>query len=73
MRFEGSLSCDQVNLVLNDDDVLDASNFEGHEVLSGLWLRACLVGCDHQHGTVHNRGASDHDGHQCLVTRCVNK
>ena len=47
VRFNGSLSSDQVNFVLNDNDVLDASNLEGHEVFSGLWLRACFVGCNH--------------------------
>ena len=67
MRFHGSLLRDEVNLVLNDDDVLDASDFKRHEMFPGLGLRARFVGGHHQHGTVHDGGAGDHDGHQCLV------
>ena len=34
----------EIDLVLDDDDLIDSSDVQGHEVLFGLWLRAGLIG-----------------------------
>ena len=73
MRFQGALTRDEVNLVLHDHDVLDARNFERHQVFTRLRLRACFVCGHHQQGAVHQGCAGDHDGHQRLVTGSVNE
>ena len=73
MRFHGSFLGNEVNFVLNDDDVFDASDFQRHQVLTRLWLRARFVGSDHQHRAVHDGSPGDHDGHQGLVAWGVDK
>ena len=73
MGIHGSFLGDKVDFVLDDHDVFNASDFQRHQVLTGLRLRARFVGGHHQHGPVHDGGARDHDGHQRLVARRVNE
>ena len=39
-------TCDDIDLVLNDDDPLDTHDGQCHQVLLRLRLRALLIGCD---------------------------
>ena len=73
MGFHGSFLGDKVDFVLDDHDVFNASDFQRHQVLTGLRLRARFVGGHHQPGTVHDGGARDHDGHQRLVAGGVHE
>jgi hypothetical protein len=44
---------DDIDLVLNDHDPLDPDQFERHEVLFCLRLRAGFICRNHEHGTIH--------------------
>ncbi len=70
---EGRLLVDEVDLVLDDDDVLDADDVQRHQVLLGLGLGAHLVRRYHEDGAVHETGAAEHDGHEGLVARGVDE
>mmetsp|Transcript_21621 Transcript_21621/g.47063 ORF Transcript_21621/g.47063 Transcript_21621/m.47063 type:complete len:439 (+) Transcript_21621:259-1575(+) len=67
------LLLDQLYLVLENDDVLKAHDFDGCQVLSRLRLRAGLVACDKQKGRVHDGGSVQHGSHENIVTRAVNE
>ena len=73
VRLHGPFFGNQVDFVLNDDDVLNACDLKGHQVFPGLRLRTGFVGGHHQHGTVHDGGTRDHDGHQRLVAGSIDK
>src|SRR5436853_636884 len=58
---------DDVDLVLHDDDLVDADDAEGHQMLLRLRLRAILVRRDDEQGAVHDRGPAQHRGHERLM------
>jgi hypothetical protein len=70
---DGVFSGDDVDLVLGDDDVLQADRVDGGQVLPGLGLGAALVGRDDQDGAVHHRRPAQHGGHEDLVARGVHE
>lgn len=57
----------QVDLVLEDDDVLQAHDFHSSEMLRSLGLGAGLVGSDEQQGAVHNSSPVQHRCHENVV------
>jgi len=69
----GSTLLDQVDLVLENQNVLQLHDFDGSQVLGGLWLRARLVAGDQQQRGVHDRGAVEHGGHQDVVAGAVDE
>src|SRR3990170_4823808 len=62
-----------VNLVLHDDDLLDADDVERGQVLLRLRLGAGLVGGDDEERPVHDRRAGEHGRHERLVARGVDE
>src|SRR6266581_4329447 len=67
------LRIDDIDLVLDDHDLVDADDAQGHQVLLRLRLRAILVRRDHEEGAVHDRRAAEHRRHQRLVARRVDE
>ena len=70
---QGRVHLDQVDLVLQDDDVLEAHDLHGGEVLGGLGLGAGLVPGHEEEGAVHHRGAVEHGGHEDVVAGTVHE
>ena len=60
-------SPDQVNLVLQDDDVLQAHDLHCSQMLTGLRLRARLVCSNEQQRAVHHSGSIEHGSHENVM------
>jgi len=60
----------EVDLVLQDDDVLEAHDLYGCQVLRRLRLRAALVARDEEQRAVHDGRPVQHRSHQNVVTLC---
>src|SRR6266581_2946735 len=67
------LRVDDVDLILDDHDLVDADDPERHQVLLRLRLRAILVRRDHEEGAVHDRRAAEHRRHERLVAGRVDE
>mmetsp|Transcript_30724 Transcript_30724/g.92012 ORF Transcript_30724/g.92012 Transcript_30724/m.92012 type:complete len:240 (+) Transcript_30724:1019-1738(+) len=64
---------DQIDLVLEYDDVLEAHNLHGGQVLRGLGLGARLVPGHEEEGGVHDGGAVEHGRHENVVAGAVDE
>src|SRR2546426_11884275 len=69
----GLFRVDDVDLVLDDHDLVDADDPERHQVFLRLRLRAVLVRCDHEQRAVHDRRAAQHGRHERLVAGRVDE
>mmetsp|Transcript_22956 Transcript_22956/g.45883 ORF Transcript_22956/g.45883 Transcript_22956/m.45883 type:complete len:244 (+) Transcript_22956:1007-1738(+) len=70
---EGRVHLDQVDLILQDDDVLQAHDFDGGEVFGRLGLRAGFVAGNEEEGAVHDGRAVEHGGHEDVVAGAVDE
>ena len=63
---------DEINLVLEDDDVLQAHDLHGSQMLRGLRLRAGLIGSNQQKSSIHDCCTIQHGSHENVMP-CNNK
>ena len=71
--FFGGLLANQVDLVLQDDNVLQFHDFDGGQVLRRLRLGTRLVTGNQEEGSVHDRCAVQHGGHENIVTWAIDE
>ena len=70
---QSGVGLDEIDLVLEDDDVLQAHNFHGGQVLRGLGLGAGFVAGHEKEGGVHDGRTVEHGGHENVVTGTIHE
>jgi hypothetical protein len=69
----GGVGLDEIDLVLENENVLEAHDFHRGQVFAGLGLGAGFVAGDEENGGVHDGGAVQHGGHENVVARAVDE
>ena len=70
---QSGIGLNEIDLVLEDDDVLQAHNFHGGQVLRGLRLGAGFVAGNEKKGGVHDGRAVEHGGHENVMTGTIHE
>ena len=68
-----SLTDNQINLVLYDNDVLEFHDLDGGQMFRGLGLWAGLVTRYQQKGRVHDSCTCKHSSHQHVVPWAIDE